>query len=201
MIEIEVRHTGDGRFEVTNKEHWEVCKTELDVGAVMMAELKFPRSSRENRLLHGAMKSAYDNQRGGPMFSEEDGGWLRLRAWLLCEAGHCHTYEFAPDGVTEATVRALKRRDVAEGVYSFWSRRSADDQVLCRTPRSIAFRVVRHPDFQPIKAKMLDLLCNVIVPGTTPEQLMEHRYTRPRIKRAKKVSQGEDHADAGEGRP
>lgn len=196
MIEVEVKHTGDGRFEVTNKEHWEVCKTELTVGAVMMAELKFPRSSRENRLLHGAMKSAYDNQRGGPLFSEEDGGWLRLRAWLLCEAGHCHVYEFEPDGVTDATVRALKRRDAAEGVHSFWSRRAGDGRIICRTPRSIAFRAVRHPDFQPIKTRLLDMLCNVIVPGTTPEQLMEHRYTRPKIKRTKKASQGEVHVDA-----
>lgn len=195
MIELEVKHTGDGRFEVTNRQDWETAKQEIDVGAVLKAEFKFPRSSRENRLLHGAIKSAYDNQRGGPMFSEEEGGWLKLRAWLLTESGHCNVYEFDAAAISRETVQALKRRDAAENVYSFWALRQADKKIICKTPRTIRFSVVKHPDFQPVKTRMIDLLCTVICPGTTPEQLMDERYVRPKMKRVKKASN--EHAASG----
>jgi hypothetical protein len=181
MIELMLKHEGDGRFTVTNRLDWETAKEEIAVDAVLRAEVKFPRSSKENRLIHGAIKSAYDSQRGGPLFTEEEGGWRKLRSWLLCEAGHCDLYEFPAGSISREVVQVLKQRDQD----AFWSVDRGTGLIRMRIPRTIKFSVVRHQDFQPIKMKMLDLLCNVVCPGTTPEQLMEDRYTQPRQKRVK----------------
>jgi len=195
MIEMRVIHEGEGRFSPASHADWKTAIEEIEPRQELVARFVLPRSSQENRLLHGAIRSAYDNQRGGPMFGEEDGGWKRLRAWLLCEAGHCNTETFKPGSLSECAVIALKRRDIREGVHSFWSQHQRTGEIICRTPLTIKFAVVKHPDFQPIKTRMLDLMCNVIVPGTTPEQLMEIRYTRPRSKKAKTAPEGAENAD------
>ncbi len=195
MIELMVKHESAGLFRVTSRQDWEQAHDEIPIGCELRAEFKFPRSSPENRLVHGAIKSAYDNQRGGPMFSEEEGGWKRLRAWLLCEAGHCDLLEFSPGSISPEVIRALKQRDQE----SFWSADAKTGVIRLRIPKTIRFSVVKHPDFQPVKTKMLDLLCNVICPGTTPEQLMEQRYTRPKLTR-KKVKNDERGAQIEQGR-
>ena len=198
MIDLEVKHEGDGRFVVTSRQDWETAKEEIPVGEVLRAQFTRRRSSPENRLLHGAIKSAYDNQRGGPLYGENEGGWRRLRAWLLVESGHFTACEFQPGSLTKEAIEVLKKRDNDEEIYSSWSVRPSTGVITCKTPRTIKFSVVSHHDFQPIKTEMLRLLTEVICPGTTPEQLMEERYTRPKLKRASKPKQAsqkeDDHA-------
>ena len=193
MIDLEVKHEGDGRFVVTSRQDWETAKEEIPVGEVLRAQFTRRRSSPENRLLHGAIKSAYDNQRGGPLYGDEEGGWLKLRAWLLVEAGHCHTYEFPDGALDKRAVIALKARDNAEGIHSFWTLKQSTGAITCKTPRTIRFSVVSHHDFQPVKTEILRLLTEIICPGTTPEQLMEERYTRPKLRRVK-TTKGDEHA-------
>lgn len=174
MIEIRLKYDGGGKFSAADHQAWQDASDECEDGETYVARLVRPRSSPENRLVHGAIKSAYDNQRGGPMFSEEDGGWRRLRAWLLCEAGWCDMQEFKPGSITPEVIAVLKQRDQA----AFWTANKRTGVIRVRFPKSISYRSCKHPDFQPVKTKMLALLCEVICPGTTPEQLMEERYTR-----------------------
>lgn len=172
MIEVNLRYDGGGKFSAASHIDFRFLSDECDPGEQLLARLVRPRSNRENRLFHGVVKSAYDNQRGGPLFTEEEGGWLKLRAWLLCEAGHCDLHEFAHGSITEPVIRTLKQ------VYDhgFWSANRRTGVVRLRIAKSISFRLLKSDDFQPIKNKIFEIICTDIVPGTTPEQLMEIRH-------------------------
>jgi len=183
VIEMNLRHDGHGKFSPASHVDWKLAMEELDDGEVLLARLVRPRSNPENRLFFGAIKSAWDNQRGGPLFTEEDGGWERLRAWLLCESGWCDLHEFAPGSITKEAVQVLKQRDQA----AFWSVVPDTGVIRVRFPKSISFKLCKSDEFQPVKRKVFDLLCNVICPGTTPEELMQIRYSRPRLRKQKQV--------------
>lgn len=182
MIELNVIHDGHGRFSPASHVDWKTAEEQLEVGEKLLARLVRPRSSPENRLFHGAIKSAWDNQRGGPLFTEREGGWERLRAWLLCEAGWCIMHEFEPGAITRPVVAVLKELHPT----AFWTECCDGGWIRLRVPKSIAYRVCKSDEFQPVKRKVFDLLCNVICPGTTPEELMQIRYSRPRLKKARK---------------
>jgi hypothetical protein len=62
-----------------------------------------------------------------------------------------------------------------------------DGVIRVRFPKSISFKLCKSDEFQPVKRKVFDLLCNVICPGTTPEELMQIRYSRPRLRKQKQV--------------
>lgn len=190
MIEMHLKHEGAGRFSPASHVDWKLAMDELEVGETLLARFVRPRSVSENGLFFGAIKSAWDNQRGGPLFTEEEGGWERLRAWLLCEAGWCDLHEFAPGSITREAVQVLKQRDQA----AFWTVLSESGVIRVRFPKSISFKLCKSDEFQPVKRKVFDLLCNVICPGTTPEELMQIRYSRPRLRKQKKL----EAADVGE---
>lgn len=186
MIEARLRYEGNGRFSPGSHDDFVLVCSQFKQGEIVVARFVRERSSRENRLFHGAIKSAYDNQRGGPLFSEEEGGWLKLRAWLLCEAGHCDLHQFEPGAVTEPVIKVLKELHPT----AFWSVGRLTGVIRLRIPKTIRFAVLKHPDFQPVKDKVMELLCNVVVPGTTPEELMEIRHVgRTNTRAAKAVQQ------------
>lgn len=184
MIELQLIYDGGGKFSPASHVDFRTACEELEQGERVVARLVRPRSSPENRLFHGAMKSAWDNQRGGPLFTEEEGGWLRLRAWCLCEAGWCDLHEFDAGAISKEAVAILKQRDQT----AFWTVNRGTGKIRVRFPKSISFKACKHPDFQPVKGKVFDLLCNVICPGTTPEELMEIRYSRPKLGRKRSKS-------------
>lgn len=190
MLELHLKHEGDGRFTPQTRDDWRKACEELEPGEVLLARIVHIRSMPEHRLFFGAIRSAWDNQRGGPLFIEAEGGWERLRAWLLCEAGHCETITFDHGTMSESAALRLKRRDTGNGVHSFWSVRQSTGTITCKTPLSVSHKLCKHEDFQPVKDRVFELLCNVICPGTTPEELMAIRYTRPKVKRARKKSDG-----------
>lgn len=197
MIEVRLRYEGNGKISPASHEDYRTLCEEIEPGETIVARLVRERSSRENRLFHGAIKSAWDNQRGGPMFTEEEGGWMKLRAWLLCEAGHCDLQEFEPGAITPPVIRALK------AVYPtcFWSADRRTGKIRMRVAKTIKFATLKHPDFQPIKDKVFELLCTEIVPGVTPEQLMEMAHAGRETTRATaRKQQKRDHrSDAAGG--
>ena len=54
------------------------------------------------------------------MFSEEEGGWRRLRSWLLCEAGWCDMHEFKAgklhSGSKKGSVVKSRKQAIAIGL-------------------------------------------------------------------------------------
>lgn len=183
MIEMNLKHEGAGRFSPASHVDWKMAVEELEEGETLLARLVRPRSNPENRLFFGAIKSAWDNQRGGPMFTEEEGGWERLRAWLLCEAGWCDLHKFDPGSISKEAVQVLKQRDQS----AFWTVVAETGEIRVRFPKSISFKLCKSDEFQLVKRKVFDLLCNVVCPGTTPEELMQIRYSRPRLKRQRQA--------------
>jgi hypothetical protein len=181
MIELWLRYDGGGRFSPASHVDFKTASENLRQGEEILARITRPRSNKENRLLHGAIKSAWDNQRGGPFFSEEEGGWLKLRSWLLCEAGHCDLHEFKRGSISPEVIQVLKQTHAD----CFWSADRRTGMIRMRRPRSIKFSLVNSDEFQPIKNKVLLLLCEVICPGTTPEMLMEirHQHNREDVER------------------
>jgi hypothetical protein len=176
MTEIRLRYDGNGKFSPASHVDYTTAIEEFEQGEEFVAKLTRPRSSRENRLFHGSIKSAYDNQRGGPRFEDEADvdGWMRLRGWLLCQAGHCDVHRFTPGALAPEAVATLRQ------VYgdAFWAVEEKTGAILMRVPKTVRFSTLKHPDFQPVKDKVFQILCNEIVPGTTPEQLMEIRFAK-----------------------
>lgn len=169
MIELRTKYEGEGRWRAASHVDWKIAIQECTTGEEMVTRFVRPRSSKENRLFHGAIKAAWNNQRGGPYYPEEEGGWMRLRAWLLCEAGYCDLYEFAPGSISREVVQVLKQRDQD----AFWTVMPKTGVIRARFPKSISYKTLCADEFQPIKTRVFEILCNVVVPGTDPIALME----------------------------
>lgn len=192
MIELRLRYDGNGKFSPASHADYLDAIEDLHQGEEYVAKLVRPRSSRENRLFHGAIKSAYDNQRGGPRFDDRPDidGWERLRGWLLCEAGWCDVHRFVPGALAPEAVAILRQVVRSDTV---WAVDTTTGHILMKVPRTIKFATLKHPDFQPIKTKIFAILCNEIVPGSTPNELMEIRHGR---QGAGQECQRADHPDA-----
>lgn len=195
MTELRLRYDGNGKFSPASHVDYTAACDECQQGEEYVAKLVRPRSSRENRLFHGAIKSAYHNQRGGPRFDDRDDsdGWERLRGWLLCEADWCDIHRFKPGALAPEAITIMRQVVRADTV---WAVDRTTGDILMKVPRSIKFATMKHPDFQPVKNKVFEILCNEIVPGSTPEQLMEIGHARGD---ADQLRQRADHSNAGRG--
>ena len=169
MIELRLTVLEQGRFACADHDSYITAMEHLEPGEILRTQFTRPRSSQENRLFHGVISQAWHNQRGGPRFSDEDGGWERLKHWLLCETGHCDMHVFEPGAISPEVMAFLKadRRD------AFWTVNERSGLITLRRAKTVRFADLKHPDFQPIKNKVFELVTSLIVPGTTVEEIMD----------------------------
>lgn len=168
MIEVRLKYRDGGAVEPASHIDWQMLADEFEDGEEIIARLTRPRSNRENRLFHSAIETAWHNQRGGPRFDEEEGGWRKLKAWLLCEAGHCELHEFPPQAISPAVVKVLK--DITSSC--FWSADRRTGKIRMRRARKITFKDLKSAEFQPVKNAVFEIITSAIVPGITIEQLV-----------------------------
>lgn len=156
------------RVEPASHVDWLEITEQFDDGDHVIMRLFRPRSHRENNLFHAIIQQAWSNQRGGPRFNEDIGGWKMLKAWLLCNAGHCNIATYPAGSITKQIVMGLRQN----GFRGFFSPDPHTGQIQMRTPKRVAFKDLKHPDFQPVKNHVFETICNVIIPGATIEQMI-----------------------------
>jgi hypothetical protein len=171
-IELHVWRHGDGALHAATPLDDQII-SKLPRGQRYVAKLMLPRSHRQNNLLHGIIQAAFANQRGGPQVES----WEALKGWLLIQAGHCTETAIdlrgmrpsAAAAMAGAVAAALRERSTfAEVAIS--RERSA---LLIRTPKSVSFKKADSETMQPVVDRVLDIICTQVVPGTTPEQVMD----------------------------
>lgn len=169
-IELHVWRQGDGVLTGCTPLDYRLIQG-LPPSSRYVAKLIKPRSLRQNNLLHGLIQAAYENQRGGPQVDS----WEHLKAWLLIRAGHCDERRVSIDGLSAPQAMTLAGAVSAAikaggpGTLVFATSR----EIVFRTARSVSFAKADSAVMQPVVDRVIDLICSEIVPGSTPEQLMD----------------------------
>lgn len=172
MIEIQVWKHADSSLRAASPLDLKLIQS-LERGEKYIARLQKPRSLKQNNLFHGLIQRAYENQTYGPRLES----WEALKGWLLVRAGHCEETAVSVKGMLPSTAAvlsgavagALRQRTVyAETLVD-----RARAALIIRTPRSVSFAKADRETMQPVVDRVVDLICSEIVPGVTPEQLMD----------------------------
>jgi len=166
VINLRLKYEGGGQFRVATRDDYDVATRELEQGEVLRSALTRPRSSDQNRMFHALCEEAFDNQTGGPRFET----WRHLKSWLLIQAGWCETHRFAAGSLTPQIAAALRHQfDTVD-----FSVDKKTGEIVMRFARSISFKECPADDFTRIMQKAIDVICEVIMPGTSKEDLIGH---------------------------
>lgn len=155
--DIQLIHEGGGRFRCATRQDHSVAVEKLTDGETLIAKLTRPRSGRQLRWAHAMVHAAWENQTAGQRFDTSD----HLRKWLLIAAGHCDVKRFPPQAMTGEVARWLKatRDDIDFEIDG--------DCILAKTARSISYAACDHDTMCAVADKMIDIICDQIVPGTS----------------------------------
>lgn len=160
MLDLQLIHLGNGRFATASKLDHDLAAT-LPANGKVRAKITQPRSVDEHRWFFAVIAKAFENNRAGPS-PDECPTPEHLRAWLLIKAGHCDTQTFEPQAVTAPVVRWMKQVQP----MTFWSV-TRDGHIIARTAKSISFSKADEALFNPIANRVIDIIIEEVVPGTT----------------------------------
>lgn len=177
MIEARLIYRGGGTYQTATRLDLELAERTFQVGEECAASVSHKRSVRQNNTFHMMIRYAHENQRkGNPLPS-----WEHLKKWLLIEVGHYAERRFqVGDLVGELTTRQA----TAVGKMLAQALRSRDDYVAIayspstgdfieRTAKSVRFTAALSDEMTELFDKVAHLICQEIIPGTEPEDLVE----------------------------
>lgn len=156
MIELGLIYQGLGHFVAAAKHDTVTAEAQLETGDRVRARLTRPRSIEQHRWTFSLFQAAFDNQRGGPKVEN----WEQLRKWLLIQAGHCDVMAFEPGALTPHVAQWLRGKFGIEFTHDRkW--------IYAKVAKSISFRAVDSDEMTRIANAVVDVICEVIVPGTS----------------------------------
>lgn len=164
MIRVKMEVLANGTMRPVNRISFEALTTKFAAGEHVFAKLTRKRSVRQNNLFHALCQAAYDNQRAGPTLPS----WEHLKGWLLIQAGHCTVTRFAPEELTPRVAAAF-RKSFADVDFV----RDGTGAILMKQARSVAFNETNADEMQAVMNRVVDLICTEIVPGASPEDLLQ----------------------------
>jgi len=172
---VNLVYEGQGRFRPASKADRLVAEERFGQGEIIEAALRKPRSRKQHNWFFAMISEAHANQTSGPLFDDSE----RLRKWLLIQVGHCNVMQFHP---------AAMSKEVA-----VWLRQTYDDidfatdgrWIYAKTARSIAWKACGSAEMTAIADKVIDVICERIVPGTTRPDWEPYLPTGKAEKRAK----------------
>lgn len=169
-----MRYEGNGRFSGVARVDREIADDMAEPGQVVLMRLAKKRSNRQNAYFHALIQAAFDNQTAGPLPPSP----AHLKAWLLCDAGHCEEYRvplasLKPEHVRNVagTLASALKRNCDTMVTSYDTR--AHELVL-RVARSWSFRALGPELAAEILDKVIGVICTQVCPGMSPEDLRRH---------------------------
>lgn len=172
MLDLRVSYSGGGQFQARTRMDFELCQS-FTVGEELRAKVGRKRSVRQNDFFHGLCEAAFENQRGGPSLPT----WRHLKSHLLIAAGHCEEARIGlkrlpGDDVAAfvAPFAAALRRQFETVEVSYDQRRH---EVVMRFAKSWKFEKADGDVAKAITARVVEIICSDIVPGVSPEALMD----------------------------
>lgn len=171
-LTLELCYNGNGSFRTASPFDFKLAQSRLGEGELIRVSVSRGRSSKQNRLFHALIQAAFDNQVHGPMLETAE----HMRAYLLIRAGHCNetriptAKQSARDVVSTARHMSAFLRQHYE--YCETSHDSDRNELVLRVARKWRFSATDHETANAVMEKVVAEICGNIVPGTTPEQLL-----------------------------
>ena len=167
MIELALVHESGGRFRCADKASHDVAIDKLIEGQLVRAKIYKQRSIDQHRWFFVMVEDAFHNQRAGPAFSSSE----ELRKWLLIRAGWCHAMTFEPEAMTVDVARWLRVKYGLDFTHN-------GKNIICREAKSISFKDCDGDQMTAIADKVIDIICDQIVPGTTRSDWEPYKHAR-----------------------
>jgi hypothetical protein len=172
MLEQRLIYLGGGRYQAASRLDLELAEKTWQRGEKCAAKITHQRSVKQNNTFHLLIQYAFDNQRGGAVFEN----WQSLKKYLLIKAGHFSERRFQVGELKESQA-------VAVGKALAQALRSRDDYVAIayapgaqefieRTAKSTRFTAVMADEMGALFDKVATIICQEIIPGTEPEELV-----------------------------
>lgn len=171
MLDLHLVYLGQGRFSTASKRDLDSASLALMPNERVRARITKKRSVQQNEFFHALVQVAHDNQRSGQPLPS----WRHLKSHLLIRVDHCDEaridlHECSPSMaavVAKGMTAELRRRfDTVETSYD-----RKRHQIVMRFARSVSFSECTRERMGEIVDHVTAIICNEIVPGTTPEQL------------------------------
>lgn len=169
-----MRYEGNGRFSAVARVDREIADDMAEPGQVVLMRLAKKRSNRQNAYFHALIDAAFENQTEGILHPSPE----HLKAWLLCDVGHCQEYRsplgsMPPSEVSnmmEPLAAALKIN--CDTMITTYDPRS--HEVVLRAAKSWSFRKLGAEKAGEILEAVIGRICTKICPGMSPDDLRRH---------------------------
>lgn len=155
-VDLELIHESGGRFRCSRGTDHALATGSFEDGERVLAKMSRLRSGRQNRWLHAMVHAAWENQTAGPPFEDSE----KLRKHLLIAANHCDVQVFAPGAITPAVSQWLRANFPG---LQFTADRTS---IYGRIAKSISYKACDHDTMCAVADKVIDVICDQIVPGT-----------------------------------
>lgn len=171
MSEAHMRYLGDGKFAAVARVDREIADDMADPGQIVTVKLARKRSNQQNAYFHAIIAAAFDNQTAGHLHPSPP----HLKAWLLCEAGHCDEYRVPLGSLLPSDVQSVVGTLAAalklncDTMVSSYDRRK--HEMVLRVARSWSFRKLGPERAGEILDAVIGLICTQICPGMSVADL------------------------------
>lgn len=152
---------------------WRDFLDSLPSGTCFKVKLTRPRYLADHKRFFGIIHKAFDNNRSNIPFSDAE----HLRAWLLCEAGHCATFEvpgnaasvLGMNGYADFMCRMMYQA-AARG-HAFADADETRQAITIKMPHSVSWARLDQRSFAPVRDACYELIETRIVPGVSVADL------------------------------
>ena len=152
---------------------WRNFLEPLRPGACFKVEATLPRYLADHKRFFGIIHKAFENNRSNIPFKDAE----HLRAWLLCEAGHCATFDVPADAARvwgaheygDFLCRLMHEAAVRKHAFADFD--EARGAVTIKMPHSVSWARLDQRGFAPVRNACYELIETRIVPGVKVDDL------------------------------
>ncbi len=160
---------------------WRDFLDHLQPGTCFKVTLTLPRYLIDHKRFFGIVNKAFENNRSNIPFADPE----HLRAWLLCEAGHCAPFEVPADaarvmganGYADFLCRLMYQ--AAARKHAFAEVDEARGVVTIKMPHSVSWARLDQRAFAPIRDACYEIIETRIVPGVKVQDLFSSALEDP----------------------
>lgn len=178
-MRLMLRNVGEGKLEAATALDRRLLSEHIPEGRSAFFEVKKPRSVKQNGFFFALIDAAWQNQRERGIATFD--GPEHLRAWLLCQMGHCEVIDLevgdddSPERI-ENYVAAIVDRVHRKGAYCFFERQP--NGIRTRIAKSWAFDELDAEKAARFVDETVAILTTEICPGATAEGLLDEAMQR-----------------------
>jgi hypothetical protein len=162
-----------GPFRQGDQARWRDFLEPLKAGTCFKLKATLPRYLSDHNRFFAVVQKAFENNRSGHAFVDAE----HLRAWLLCEVGHCASFEVPADaakvmGIEGYSTFLCRLMHIAAArKHAFATVDENCGVITIKMPESLSWAKLDQRDFAPIRNACYALIESRIVPGVTIAEL------------------------------